>query len=180
MKSFHPKTKRICQNLRGFIDSKLLGEESLDAKNLAYNFTAEFIADFVWGIDTEAFVGPCEMLLMKDEMIQQAFKCVRTYFLSDLLPFFGTRRFFSKISDKFFAGLLKKMLLEGGASDFLNHLQKLKVSKQLSHSELAGHTTTMVIDGIETAGTLIAHCLLLVGSLFVYFELFRSFLVGKE
>lgn len=167
MKGFHPKTKRICQKLCNFIDSKLNSEESVDVKALAYNFTAEFVADFVWGIDAGAFTdsAPCEVLRMKDAMIHQAFKCVKAYFLSDLLPFFGNRRFFSKLSDKFFVGLLRKLLAEDdccGRSDFLNHLEKLKVAKQLSESGLAGHTTTIVIDGIETAGALISHCLLLV------------------
>lgn len=168
MKGFHPKTERICQKLCNFIDSKLDGSTSLDAKSLAYNFTAEFVADFIWGIDAGAFTdsAPCEMLRMKDAMIVQAFRCVRSYFLSDLLPFFGNRRFFSKLSDKFFVGLLRNLLAtaakDGRRSDFLNHLEKLKVSKQLSESELTGHTTTVVIDGIETAGALIAHCLLLV------------------
>lgn len=162
MKGFHPKTLRICRNLCRFIDS--MGEKSLDAKNLAYNFTAEFVADFVWGIDAGALTGsaPCEILLMKDEMIKQAFKCVWAYFLSDLLPFFGRRRFFSRTSDKFFVGLLKNMISNDRCSDFLTHLQKLKITKQLSDSECAGHTTTVVIDGIEAAGSLIAHCLLLV------------------
>ncbi|KAL5278002.1 hypothetical protein ACFFRR_002943 [Megaselia abdita] len=167
MKGFHPKTKRICQKLCNFIDSKLRGEESVDVKALAYNFTAEFVSDFIWGIDARAFTksAPCELIQMKDAMIQQAFKCVKAYFLSDLLPFFGNRRFFSKLSDKFFVGLLKKLLAEDsncGRSDFLNHLEKLKVAKELSESELTGHTTTVVIDGIETAGALIAHCLLLL------------------
>lgn len=139
----------------------------MDAKSLAYNFTAELVADFVWGIDAEAFSnsGPCEVLRMKDEMIQQAFKCVRAYFLSDLLPFFENRRFFSKISDKFFVGLLRNLMENNGdrvRSDFLSHLEKLKVVKNLRESELAGHTTTIIIDGVETAGALIAHCLLLV------------------
>lgn len=165
MKGFHPKTVRICKNLSNFIDLKLDVEGSVDVKALAYNFTAEFVADFVWGIDAGAFTdtAPCEILRMKDKLIQQAFECVRDYFLSDLFPFFSNRRFFSKLSDHFFLGLLRKLLAEdGGRSDFISHLEKLKASKQLSESELAGHTTTVVIDGIETAGALVAHCLLLV------------------
>lgn len=165
MKGFHPRTQRICQSLCNFIDSKLDGENSMDAKALAYNFTTEFVADFVWGIEAGAFTdsAPCEILRMKNELIKQAFKCVRAYFLSHLFPFFTSRRFFSKLSDTFFVGLLRKLSTEdGGRSDFLSHLEKLKVTKHLSEGELAGHTTTVVIDGIETAGALVAHCLLLV------------------
>lgn len=175
MKGFHPKTKRICQKLENFIDSKLARDEvSMDVKALAYNFTAEFVADFIWGIDAGAFLesAPCEILRMKDAIIQQAFRCVRAYFLSDLLPFFGNRRFFSKISDKFFVSLLRNLLAKDatfGRSDFINHLEKLKVAKDLNESELTGHTTTVVVDGIETAGAVIAHCLLLVSYCFNFF-----------
>ncbi|XP_036346274.1 probable cytochrome P450 28d1 [Rhagoletis pomonella] len=155
-----------------------------DAKELANRFTAQFMSNFIWGIEGNAFNVPekptaaraslSPVHCMASAMLSQSLECVRYYGRTAAWPWLRKIRpvrFFPLASDRFFQQLLvdamdvraKQSTVVGGVRGVLiDHLQQLRDKKSLNGIQIAGHTTTVLIDGFETAAMLIAHCLLLL------------------
>ncbi|KAM7349840.1 LOW QUALITY PROTEIN: putative cytochrome P450 28d1 [Cochliomyia hominivorax] len=144
-----------------------------DAKALANRFTCHIMAKFIWGIEENTFESPTQhstLHQIADKMLQQSLRCVRYYGNTAAWPWLRKlkpERFFPFISDEFFKQLAlnvmrQKMLLNNKENDVINHLLQLKEKKSLSDVQIAGHTTTVLIDGFETGAIVIAHCLLLL------------------
>lgn len=137
---------------------------------IARKFTAEFMGHFIWGIEAGAFSGSTPIQQMASSIIDQSIKCIRYYGRTAAWPWLRKLRpvrFFPESSDRFFLDVAAKTIHMRLAEpsercDVINHLLQLKQRGQLNHTEIAGHTTTVLIDGFETGAMLIAHCLMLV------------------
>ncbi|XP_073831889.1 probable cytochrome P450 28d1 [Musca autumnalis] len=98
-------------------------------------------------------------------------RCVNYYGRTSCFPFLRKLypvRFFPLITDEYFKGLVKRAL-QGNIGDsnntencVLRRLLQIKTKNDLSVIEIAGHTTTVLIDGFETAAIVIANCLLML------------------
>ncbi|XP_053949299.1 probable cytochrome P450 28d2 [Anastrepha ludens] len=161
-----------------------------NAKELANRFAAQFMCHFIWSVEANAFCDPtkgnaspdwlCPLQRMADAFISQSFKCVRYFIRTDICPWLRKCcpvRFFPAITDRFFQQLLvdslearvqqaaqgNKVGRYGLRGDVVDHLQRLVDKKSIKDIlQIAGHTTTVLIDGYETAAMLVAHCLLLL------------------
>lgn len=142
---------------------------------LANRFTCHIMAKFIWGIEENTFTALTEhstLHKMANKMLQQSLRCVRYYSKTAAWPLLRKIkpvRFFPVICDDFFKQLAldameqKKLLMkQNKQNDVINHLLQLKEKKSLNDVQIAGHTTTVLIDGFETGAIVIAHCLLLV------------------
>ncbi|XP_055912707.1 probable cytochrome P450 28d1 [Eupeodes corollae] len=171
LRSSYPAMQKIAKKLADFIRSNS-GKE-LDAKELSCRFTSEVISDFVWGINANAFESQkvCQIHEIANGMISQSQKCVGYYQKTEAWPFLRKlmpQRFFPKASDDFFTQLTNNLIshrLENPNErfDFINHLISLSNKKSLTAPQLAGHCTTVLVDGFESAAIAISHCLLLLG-----------------
>lgn len=172
LRSLYPEMQEIAKELTYFIRSR--SGENLDAKELSCRFTIELVAHFIWGIGANAFNGDklCQIHQIANGMIQQTMKCVDFYVRTAAWPpifrQFRKQRFFPESTDRYFTHLTKTLIkhrLENPIerSDVLDHLVNLLKKKNMSDAQLAGHSTTVLIDGFESAALVIAHCLLLLG-----------------
>ncbi|TMW43728.1 hypothetical protein DOY81_011190 [Sarcophaga bullata] len=145
-----------------------------NAKDLANRFTCHVMSKFIWGIEENTFENlhthsTIHQMAMK--MLQQSLQCVRYYGQTAAWPWLRKlkpERFFPAISDGFFKQLAQDVMKQKIATnnikqnDVINHLLQLKEKKSLNDIQIAGHTTTVLIDGFETVAIAIAHCLLLL------------------
>ncbi|XP_023294721.2 probable cytochrome P450 28d1 [Lucilia cuprina] len=144
-----------------------------DAKDLANRFTCHIMSKFIWGIDENTFETldkHSTIHEIADQMLKQSLKCVQYYGKTAAWPWLRKiqpERFFPAVSDGFFKQLAKdvmqqKIATNNKQNDVINHLLQLKEKKSLNDVQIAGHTTTVLIDGFETGAIVIAHCLLLL------------------
>ena len=101
-----------------------------------------------------------------------------------ILTKFKKLRFVPKSVENFFIDLMEQSIrlreeqqqkgLNGDRVDFMNYMLQLKQKKNLSLPEVTSHTMTFLLDGFETTSTVLAHCLLLVGSLFKKFFFYKN------
>ncbi|XP_054730569.1 probable cytochrome P450 28d1 [Anastrepha obliqua] len=159
--------------------------QTQDVKEVSNRYTAQFMSNFIWGIEANAFAVPSKTIApsaslspvhcMARDIISQSLQCVRYYGRTAAWPWLRKLhpvRFFPIAADRFFQQLLvdavkarSKQATESGGvrrGDVIDHLQQLRDKKSLNGIQIAGHTTTILIDGYETAAILIAHCLLLL------------------
>lgn len=133
------------------------------------------MAKFIWGIEENTFESlstHSTLHQMANQMLQQSLRCVRYYGKTDAWPWLRKIKpvpFFPATSDKFFKQLAldaleQRMLTNLKQNDVINHLLQLRQKKSLNDVQIAGHTTTVLIDGFETGAIVIAHCLLLVSA----------------
>ncbi|XP_014102333.2 probable cytochrome P450 28d1 isoform X2 [Bactrocera oleae] len=181
IRSFYSAMRDSAQKAIEFLTA--MGEQPQDAKELANRFTAQFMCNFIWGIEGNAFNVPQKasatslspVHCMARDIILQSLQCVRYYGSTAAWPWLRKLqpvRFFPVAADRFFQQLLadalnaraKQQTAEagGGRGDVIDHLQQLREKKSLNAIQIAGHTTTVLIDGYETGAMLIAHCLLLL------------------
>ncbi|XP_004523893.2 probable cytochrome P450 28d1 [Ceratitis capitata] len=181
IRSFYTAMRDSAQKACDFLTA--VGQQPLDGKELANRFTAQFMSNFIWGIEGNAFTVPQKAAAtatlspvhrMARDMILQSADCVRYYSSTAAWPWLRLLRpvrFFPITADRFFQQLLTDALnvraqqtAEGGSmrGDMIDHLQQLREKKALNGVQIAGHTTTVLIDGYETGAILIAHCLLLL------------------
>ncbi|XP_055842784.1 probable cytochrome P450 28a5 [Episyrphus balteatus] len=171
LRSSYPAMQEVAHKLTGFLRDH--ERKNIDAKELSGRFTLELIANFIWGIDAGAFGNEklCHIHDIAIGMISQSIKCVSYYLKTASWPWLRklyTERFFPKSTDDFFKNLTTNLIEHRlknpqERSDILNHLINLSNKKTLTEFELAGHSTTVLIDGFETAALTISHCLLLIG-----------------
>ncbi|XP_011187810.2 probable cytochrome P450 28d1 [Zeugodacus cucurbitae] len=182
IRSFYSAMRDSAQKASEFLTA--VGEQPQDAKELANRFTAQFMSNFIWGIEGNAFNVPYKaqsatslspVHRMARDIILQSLQCVRYYGRTTAWPWLRKIRpvrFFPVAADRFFQQLLTDALNAraqqktagggGGRGDVIDHLQQLMDKKSLNAVQIAGHTTTVLIDGYETGAMLIAHCLLLL------------------
>lgn len=131
------------------------------------------MAKFIWGIEENTYENlqnHSTIHQMAETMLQQALRCVHYYGKTAAWPWLRKikpQRFFPAISDQFFKQLAmdamqQRMERNNKQNDVINHLLQLKEKKSLNDIQIAGHTTTVLIDGFETGAIVIAHCLLMV------------------
>lgn len=181
IRSFYSAMRDSAQKASEFLTA--MGDQPQDAKELANRFTAQFMSNFIWGIEGNAFNVPQKagatslspVHRMARDIILQSQQCVRYYGRTAAWPWLRKIRpvrFFPIGADRFFQQLLADILNArakqkaaeggGGRGDVIDHLQQLRNKKSLNAIQIAGHTTTVLIDGYETGAMLIAHCLLLL------------------
>uniref|UniRef100_A0A1I8PW51 Cytochrome P450 n=1 Tax=Stomoxys calcitrans TaxID=35570 RepID=A0A1I8PW51_STOCA len=145
-----------------------------NAKDLANRFTCDVMTKFIWGIEENTFhdrEGRSQIHQMADIMLNQAIRCVHYYGRTAAWPYLRKLwpvRFFPGLSDRFFQQLASTTMRDctlvnrPSESIVINHLMQLKEKKKLNDLQIAGHTTTVLIDGFETAALVMAHCLLML------------------
>ncbi|XP_075154638.1 putative cytochrome P450 28d1 [Haematobia irritans] len=145
-----------------------------DAKDLSNRFTCDAITKFIWGIEENTFDDKLkrpQILHMAETMLNQALRCVHYYSRTAAWPWLRRVypvRFFPAISEEFFKKMAKYVMpsyAKGGRqgdSTVINQLAQLKQKKNLNDVQIAGHTTTVLIDGFETTAIVMAHCLLML------------------
>lgn len=172
LKLAHPIVMDICKKLVNHV--KALNEQSsgksIEAKNLCRKFTIEIIADFVWGVTADAFTlddSPNQMMNMSEIMLNKSFLKTGFYYISGLAPIirkFVGGTFYPKETDQFFTRVQKDALEmryrnPNDRPDFLNYLIQLQEKKNLNHMDLVGHSMTVLLDGFETAASVMSHTL---------------------
>ncbi|XP_055915156.1 probable cytochrome P450 309a2 [Eupeodes corollae] len=143
----------------------------LDVKSLSYKYTVEIYANFVWGIDTDAFKSDDDeqnvVLNMSLLFMDLSFLKIGLVNISSLMP--GLKkilknRFYAEETDDFFTKLQDeavdmRLRNKDNRSDFLNYMLELKRKKNISHVDMVGHSLTVLLDAFDTAAIVIYHTL---------------------
>uniref|UniRef100_A0A1A9WZ74 Cytochrome P450 n=1 Tax=Glossina brevipalpis TaxID=37001 RepID=A0A1A9WZ74_9MUSC len=170
LRSYYESILESADQLVSFIQ-KQHDCRDLDAKELANRFTIHVMIKFIWGIEENVFENinqKSPLHRMADSMLQQALKCVNSFEKTISWKILRPVRFFPKESDEFFQHLIKTLMNQRQKNpakrinDVIDHLVAIKQKKSLNDEHIAGHTTTLLIDGFETVAVVIAHCLLLL------------------
>ncbi|XP_037932059.1 probable cytochrome P450 309a2 [Teleopsis dalmanni] len=168
----YPIWKSTLLKMTKYIEDNIKNDNAvIETKDLSYRFTSNVMSDFLWGIDAGSFTnseGGKTMLTMLKDMINQVVYATILYYAFSFAPFikrFFNIRVFPEKTDKFFSQLTK-VAIEMRAkdknterADFLSYVLQLKEKKQLSHDDVVGHIMTGMLDGYETTGTVLHHCL---------------------
>ncbi|XP_016945806.3 probable cytochrome P450 309a1 [Drosophila suzukii] len=143
----------------------------IETRDLSYRFTADTMADFIWGIDAGSLSGKVGEIgafqKTSTDWTVYAFSSMIRYNKSLVATFvrklFGMR-FFTKASEEFFLRLTQdavKLRQEGcteGRTDYLSHLIQLQERGNTIHDSV-GHALTVHLDGYETSGAVLYHML---------------------
>ncbi|XP_037935752.1 probable cytochrome P450 28d1 [Teleopsis dalmanni] len=163
--------QKVCNSFCDYIEKeiKMMHKDGINGKELSLRFTAENVCDSVLGINARSFTN--DRIPVAENV--KVFAENNTIFLiysifAGLFPSainFYKAKFFPKHCEEFFINLMKqafKMRQENKTDrqDFLNHLLSMSEKKELNYIELASHTMTFLIDGLDTTATAISHCLL--------------------
>uniref|UniRef100_A0A1I8N1M6 Cytochrome P450 n=1 Tax=Musca domestica TaxID=7370 RepID=A0A1I8N1M6_MUSDO len=140
-----------------------------DIKDIANRFTCGVMTKYIWGMDENTFqhegnYSPTHR--MATNMLNQAMRCVKYYGRTACFPFLRKVcpvRFFPAPTEEYFIGLAREALQDNELkSSVLSRLIQLNAKNDLTYIQMAGHTTTVLIDGFETVAIVIAHCLLML------------------
>lgn len=139
---------------------------------LCFRYTAQVMADFIWGIDAGTLSRPKQpnkIQEMATKWTSYAFYMISWFMATIVAPAIRLLlqfRFFPKDTDEFFSNLTKEsieMRLKGSENssrtDYLSHLLQLREQKQATHDDLVGHALTVLLDGYDTTGTALLHAL---------------------
>ncbi|XP_016956926.1 probable cytochrome P450 309a1 [Drosophila biarmipes] len=143
----------------------------IETRDLSYRFTADTMADFIWGIDVGALSGKVGEVgafqKTSTDWTVYAFSSMIRYNKSLVATFvrklFGMR-FFTKASEEFFLQLTQDALKlrQGGSTegraDYLTHLIQLQERGNSIH-DTVGHALTVHLEGYETSGAVLYHML---------------------
>ncbi|KAL9886353.1 putative cytochrome P450 28d1 [Glossina fuscipes fuscipes] len=169
LRSYYVSMLKSADQLVCFIERQ--GYTYLNAKELANRFTIHVMSKFIWGIEENIFENIHEkspLHRMADNMLKQALKCVSSYEKTISWRILRPIRFFPKETDDFFQNVVKTLMnqreksSEKPTNDVIGHLVAIKDKKSLNDEQIAGNTTTLLIDGFETVAVVIAHCLMLL------------------
>ncbi|XP_037937506.1 probable cytochrome P450 28d1 [Teleopsis dalmanni] len=170
LRAFYPTMRESAQKLVDFIKER--PNEFLDTKELSNRYTTEFISNFIWGLEANAFTSTelSPIHEMANKMLLQSLKCVAYYIRTATWPWLRLLKpvpFFAPAADRFFMKLAAdasgaRLKSSTERCDVINHLLQLKEKKTLTDVQIAGHTTTVLIDGFETVANVISHFLLLL------------------
>lgn len=136
---------------------------------IANRFTCGVMTKYIWGMDENTFqhegnYSPTHR--MATNMLNQAMRCVKYYGRTACFPFLRKVcpvRFFPAPTEEYFIRLAREALQDNELkSSVLSRLIQLNAKNDLTYIQMAGHTTTVLIDGFETVAIVIAHCLLMV------------------
>ncbi|KAH8412680.1 hypothetical protein KR009_004498 [Drosophila setifemur] len=143
----------------------------IETRDLAYRFTANTMADFIWGIDAGSLSGGVGEIgafqKTSSDWTVNAFNSIIKFNKSLVAPFMRRllkMRFFTKPSDEFFLRLTQdalKLRQAGngeGRTDFLSHLIQLQQRGNSIHNSV-GHALMVHLDGYETSGAVLYHFL---------------------
>ncbi|XP_022214840.2 probable cytochrome P450 309a1 [Drosophila obscura] len=143
----------------------------IETKDLAYRFTANTMADFIWGIDAGSLTGAVGEIghfqKTSTDWTFNAFKSIIKFNKSLVAPFLRKMlqmRFFTKASDEFYLQLTRdalKLRQSGSGSertDYLSHLIQLQ-QRGNSITDTVGHALSVLLDGYETSGAVLYHML---------------------
>ncbi|KAM7349411.1 putative cytochrome P450 28a5 [Cochliomyia hominivorax] len=176
IKNMFPITLEICKHMSSYIEQqiKVPSKEGIDGKDLSSRFMADIIADCVMGLKSDSFKeqNSSPLLIMQNEMFEYS------YLYSTLVGLFPgilkiyKKRFLTKKFEDYFLGLMAKAVdlrktinskREGEErADFLNYILQMQEKKGLTQMEISAHTMTFVLDGFETASSVLAHSLLML------------------
>nr|XP_016945806.1 probable cytochrome P450 309a1 [Drosophila suzukii] len=143
----------------------------IETRDLSYRYTADTMADFIWGIDAGSLSGQVGEIgafqKTSTDWTVYAFSSMIRYNKSLVATFvrklFGMR-FFTKASEEFFLRLTQDAvkLRQGGCTegrtDYLSHLIQLQERGNTIHDSV-GHALTVHLDGYETSGAVLYHML---------------------
>ncbi|XP_016995868.2 probable cytochrome P450 309a1 [Drosophila takahashii] len=143
----------------------------IETRDLSYRFTADTMADFIWGIDAGSLSGKIGEIgafqKTSTEWTVHAFSSMIRFNKSLVAPFVRkmfSMRFFTKAAEAFFLQITQDAvkLRQGGAAegrtDYLSHLIQLQQRGNSIH-DTVGHALTVHLDGYETSGALLYHML---------------------
>uniref|UniRef100_A0A1B0B047 Cytochrome P450 n=1 Tax=Glossina palpalis gambiensis TaxID=67801 RepID=A0A1B0B047_9MUSC len=179
IKSVFPITEKVCATMLQFIEKQMqMGpKDGINASDLTLRFSSEVVTDCVLGLSANSFSDqPLEAMNKVKKLFDQSFYFLLPILLSNFLPSlrkFLKTGFLSKDSEQYFTDLIGKAIdlrksgREEGANesriDFLDYLLRLQEKKNLSTSRVIAYTMSFLVDGFETTGSTMAHCLLLLG-----------------
>ncbi|KAH8393147.1 hypothetical protein KR200_008991 [Drosophila serrata] len=143
----------------------------IETRDLSYRFTADVMADFIWGIDAGSLSGD----VGKIGTFQKTSTDWTVFAFSSMIRFNKTMvatfvrklfkmRFFPKATDEFFRQLTQDaiQLRQGGTgegrTDYLSHLLQLQ-ERGNTIQDSVGHALTVHLDGYETSGAVLYHML---------------------
>ncbi|XP_017047690.1 probable cytochrome P450 309a1 [Drosophila ficusphila] len=143
----------------------------IETRDLAYRFTADTMADFIWGIDNGSLGGKVgvvgEFQKTSSDWTVYAFSSMMRFNKSLVAPFVRRlfqMRFFTKASEAFFLRLTQDAIklrqggIGEGRTDYLSHLIQLQQKGNSIHDSV-GHALTVHLDGYETSGAVLYHML---------------------
>uniref|UniRef100_A0A1A9UXZ0 Cytochrome P450 n=1 Tax=Glossina austeni TaxID=7395 RepID=A0A1A9UXZ0_GLOAU len=169
LRSYYESMLESADQLVSFIERQ--SYTYLNAKELANRYTIHVMSKFIWGIEDNIFENihqKTPLHRMADNMLEQALKCVSSYEKTISWRILRPIRFFPKETDVFFLNVIKILMNqreespEKRTNDVISHLVAIKEKKSLNDEQIAGNTTTVLIDGFETVAVVVAHCLLLL------------------
>ncbi|KAL9884644.1 uncharacterized protein ACN427_011407 [Glossina fuscipes fuscipes] len=179
IKSVFPITEKVCATMLQFIEKQMqMGpKDGINASDLTLRFSSEVVTDCVLGLSANSFSDqPLEAMNKVTKLFDQSFYFILPILLSNFLPSlrkFLKTGFLSKDSEQYFTDLIGKAIdlrksgrAEGANEsriDFLDYLLRLQEKKNLSTSRVIAYTMSFLVDGFETTGSAMAHCLLLLG-----------------
>ncbi|XP_055907712.1 probable cytochrome P450 309a2 [Eupeodes corollae] len=172
IKQAYPIALEICKKLTNYVKAhSQKSDGKIEVKSLCYKYTIEIISDFVWGVNADALnidEPPNQMLKMARKLVDDSFMKIGLHYLWGLAPpIFRTLfagRFYPIETDNFYTKVQKdavemRLRNKTDRSDFLNYLIQLQEKKFISHMNMVGHSATVLLDGFETAATVMAHTL---------------------
>lgn len=177
-KAFHPVMKEAGKKMTKYVKGKMahLKTNELEASDFSKKFAAEIMIDFLWGIEPKAFESydkECFLVDTIQRMLKQAFESQGYYGKAELLPILRRIeqtyvRFYPKSTDDFFMQLQQDCMEyrknnPNERTDLLEFLMTLQQKKDLSLTDVTGHSLTVVLDGYESPGITLAQTLLLLG-----------------
>ncbi|XP_055842786.1 probable cytochrome P450 309a2 [Episyrphus balteatus] len=172
LKQAFPIVTQTGHKMTDFIKAQISkSNKIIDAKSLSFKYTVEIYANFVWGIDTDAFKCVDDehnvVLNMSSLFMDLSFLKVGLVNISSLMP--GLKkllknRFYAEETDNFFTQLQNdavdmRLRNKNNRSDFLNYMLELQRKKNISHVDMVGHSLTVLLDAFDTAAIVIYHAL---------------------
>lgn len=161
-KALYPLIEDVCQRFTDYIKENL--RQPFDANELSSKFTTEAVASCIFGIKADCLNNEKSKLR---EMSRQLFKpsavTIMKVLLTSVIP---SLKQIMKIQfiNKFFIDLINESIEyrtkhQISREDFLDYLITLQKKKNLSSTDLAGHSITFFSDGLETSSVTIAYTL---------------------
>lgn len=158
VKAVYPLIDHVCDRLTKFIGENM--SEPFEAKELANKFTAEALSNCFYGIETKSLsneesdlrkmstrlTNPSGLTIFK-VLLVAAVPVLKRILKVQLVPDNVNSFFFDLLNQAIECRTKNKVARE----DYLDYLIKLQQKKGLSNTDLAGHSSTFIIDGLETS-----------------------------
>lgn len=163
MKALYPLIENVCHRLTSFINECI--DEPIEARDLSVKFTTESVSSCIFGIETDTLQkGESDYRKMAKRLTKPSTFTIMKIMLTTMIPALKKLikvQFVDNDVNEFFINLFRQAFeyRTNNRDDFLDYLLTLKKKKGFSQIDLAGHSMTFFIDGVETSSLLISFML---------------------